>query len=304
MILNAQEPVNDALHALTANFLQHQIQRRKMMQKEYNASHKVVIFEEGNFALMAVPKENRAPTDNLRLVVKIIGIPKPNRHRVQSVYGIIKGLISTSSLNVVAKQLIPDLTRQFLNAPKRIIPLSQAAAEDSNTDRVALSCNCKKKCTKACRCVKNLKKCTQYCHKTELKCGNLPDTVLELTEAHIMPRTDYVGPLKALKRKRTETTALSSKPALKKPIFSRNQPLSATPATIRAKARVGEPHVDAAVEDENQITMSQFEPFKALAHRQAQLAKRRNEQQTQGRDNRSKQLELTCICRRKCLFMQ
>ena len=81
------------------------------MQKKYNASHKVISFKEGDFASMKILIENQVPTDNLRMVVKILGIPRLNRHKVQSVYGIIEGLISTGSLNVVAEQLIPNLER-------------------------------------------------------------------------------------------------------------------------------------------------------------------------------------------------
>ena len=121
---NAREPVNDAVRNLDNQILQHQTHQREKMQKKYNASHKIIIFKENDFASMAIPKENRAPTDNLRMMVKILKIPRQNRHKVQSRYGVIKGLISTGSLNVVPEQLITDLRKEFHNAPKKKVLLS------------------------------------------------------------------------------------------------------------------------------------------------------------------------------------
>ena len=263
--LNAREPANETVRALDAQVLKHQSHQREKMQQKYNASHKVVVFKEGDFASMAIPKENRAPTDNLRMIVKILEIPRYNRHRVQSIHGVIKGLISTSSLNVVIEQLVPDFTKQFQNAPTKVILLSQAAAMESNTDHVSLACNCKKKCTKRCICVKNSRLCSQFCHKSEINCGNLPDAIAELTEAQLVSRTDYTGPLKAPKRKRSATSS-TKKPAAKRATSSRNQPSSAIPLTTRAKAKTGE-HSNINFTLINQTTMSQFAPFAALAHR-------------------------------------
>ena len=84
------------------------------------------------------------------------------------------------------KSGLPSYERDFQDAPEKEILLSRAAAEDSNTDKVALVCNCKKKCTKCYTCVKNSEPYTQYCHKNDINCGNLPDTVIELTEARLV----------------------------------------------------------------------------------------------------------------------
>ena len=256
------------------------------MRKKYNASHKIVVFKEGDFASLVIPKENRVSTDNLQIIVKILEAPHENRYRVQSMYGIIKGLVSITSLNVVTEQHIADLVQQFKNTPKKEILLSQAVAEASNVTRVALSCNCKKKRIKRCVCVKNGKTCTQYCHKSTFNCGNLSDTIIELTEAHLVPRADYDGPVKAPKRKRTATIASTKKPAAKKATSSRNKPSLATPVTTRARAKatskIGESSnlIDPSLDSHNQTTMSQFEPFAALAHRHtsAQAKKRDGEE--------------------------
>ena len=162
---NAREPANDAVRTLEAQVLEHQSHRRDVMQKKYNASHRVVIFKEGDYASMAIPKEDRVPTDNLRMIVKIIKAPHQNRYRVQSRYGIIKGLISITSLNVVTEQHIADLAQQFENASKKEVLLSRAAAQASNTDRIALSCNCKR----SARSVVYVSKIARLVHSTVIR---------------------------------------------------------------------------------------------------------------------------------------
>ena len=99
-------------------------------------------------------------------------------------------------------------------------------------------------------------------------------------EAQLVPRVEAgaIGTKQASKRRRASTTA-SKKPAAKRAASTRNQPSSAIPATTRARARakIGESSIDHAGDD--QLTMSQFEPFAALAHRHTsavkQLAKRK-----------------------------
>ena len=56
--LNAREPVNDATRTLDVRILYHQTHRRELMQKKYNASHKVINFKEGDFASMKILIEN------------------------------------------------------------------------------------------------------------------------------------------------------------------------------------------------------------------------------------------------------
>ena len=254
---NAREPLNESTQILEAQVLQHQTARREGMQKKYDASHKVVVFKEGDFATLAIPKENRVPLDNLRMIVKILEIPRYNRHRLQSQYGILKGQFSTSSLNVLDEQLFPEVGPLFQNAPTTNILLSQAAAKASNAERVALSCNCKKNCTKRCVCVKNGKTCTQYCHKSEIDCGNLPETLLELTEAQLIPRVEVgVTATKQVSKRRRASTIASKKPAAKKAASTRYQPSSAAPATTRAKARARIEDSAANHSGEDQLTMS------------------------------------------------
>ena len=81
------------------------------------------------------------------------------------------------------------------------------------------------------------------------------------------------------------STSKTSKPLTKKAASTRNQPSSATPLTARAKARAREPSIDPAQAAlDKQLTMSQFEPFAALAHRHTSAVK-----QLQAKAKKSKQ---------------
>ena len=116
------------------------------------------------------------------MIIKILKAPRLNRYQVQSIYGIISGLMPTKSMNVVNQQHFPELMPQFNAALITRILLSQATKKGSNSIYVALSCNCKKACTKRYRCVKNQKFYSQYYHKSEIDYGNMPDTIAKLTK--------------------------------------------------------------------------------------------------------------------------
>ena len=139
------------------------------MQKKYNTSHRFVVFKACDFASLAIPKEDRGPIDNLRIAVKILKASHQNRYKVQSRYGIIKWLFCITLLNVVPEQHNAALAQQLRDVPVKEVILSAAATKAFNTNYVALACNCKMVCGKRCRCVKNSKFCSQYCHKSEKK---------------------------------------------------------------------------------------------------------------------------------------
>ena len=46
------------------------------MKKKYNGKFNVVMFEEGDFAMLKIPSGDRTSLDDRRLAIKIIGIPK------------------------------------------------------------------------------------------------------------------------------------------------------------------------------------------------------------------------------------
>ena len=73
---NAREPANNTVQSFDTRIREHQANQRKKIQKKYNASHKIVIFKEGDYATLKILKDNRAPTNNLQLEVKILEVPK------------------------------------------------------------------------------------------------------------------------------------------------------------------------------------------------------------------------------------
>ena len=54
---------------------QHQEHRRQLIKKKHNLFHKIASFVKGDFALLAILKENCAPTDNLCIIVQILEKP-------------------------------------------------------------------------------------------------------------------------------------------------------------------------------------------------------------------------------------
>ena len=50
----------------------------------------------------------------------------------------------------------------------------------SNSDYVALKCNCRKGyISKRCACHKNGKKCNQNCHSDDINCGNVAEQIID-----------------------------------------------------------------------------------------------------------------------------
>ena len=74
-----------------------------------------------------------------------------------------------------------------MNAPTKKLTLHEAALKESNVQRVAVACNCRKGCgTNRCVCHKNAKGYTQYCHPEEYDCGNMEERIIDRTEKPIV----------------------------------------------------------------------------------------------------------------------
>jgi hypothetical protein len=94
------------------------------------------------------------------------------------------------------------------------ITLHAAAAAESTSNRVIVSCNCKAVCTGCCQCKKNQVQFSMYCHADEHDCGNLSPltTRTEIAVVNRTPGTKRAEPAGRLSsrglsaRKRTDTT--------------------------------------------------------------------------------------------------
>ena len=76
-------------------------------------------------------------------------------------------------------------------APSKSISLYVVAGKIATSNKVAVSCNCKKSCTtqSRCKCQKNNIKCSQYCHNARRDCGNI-GPIHEGTEVTVRSRSE------------------------------------------------------------------------------------------------------------------
>lgn len=181
--------------------------REKMIQK-YSKQHTVVIFKAGDLAMLRIPKDDLAPTDNRRIACLILDVPYYNRYKLRMKYGIITHLYPTGQLNTVPEELQAEMKEEILKGSKEELPLHTIALLASTADRVGISCNCKKRCTRTCRCQKNNVACSIYCHAEEdLDCGNLSG-LKERTERALVNKESEKGKKTSLasrKRARAST---------------------------------------------------------------------------------------------------
>lgn len=225
---------------------QHQAKVRGRMALQYSKNHKVRVFKEGDVISLKVPREDRAATDSKRITGIVLRIPHDGKHRIQTKFGILKCLENTRDLNGVPEEDWADWKNTLGGAPTKIITLHGAAAKDSTSTRINVSCSCQKKCTARCRCVKNQLKCTQYCHGDRRDCGAM-GTILEATEESIIERDSLVG-----------QPDLPNRSTITLPKRTRKNTASApkAPPTKRRKVR---PQLQVEDEDDlHQTTLSQY----------------------------------------------
>ena len=102
-------------------------------------------------------------------------MPKFNRYKLSTAHGVLPTLYHTDDLLRVPEAIVKSLTTTFIEDPSIIITLHAAAARNSVTTRVAISCSCRVSCsTNRCSCYKNDVECSVACHTVDdLQCGNL-----------------------------------------------------------------------------------------------------------------------------------
>jgi hypothetical protein len=161
------------IQELTSRVQNHQAGVRKSMAARYNKKFKPAKFSVGELATIRIPRTDRASTDNKRAFVIVKAIKhEPPVHQLQSLFGVLDHWYPTGELNKVPQ--VDEDTRHsaFETAPSKIVTLHYLATQVGNSNRQDLLCSCRGKCGARCRCVKNGKNCTQYCHSASLACGN------------------------------------------------------------------------------------------------------------------------------------
>ncbi len=132
------------------------------MQKKYSRNHNVVTFQPGEIVTIRIAKEDRASTDNHRLICMVKDIPNDRRHLLQTQFSVLDRLYPTWELNVIPEVDQTALRSEFENASSKAITLHVGAAKVGTSNKVAVSCTCKKTCSPKfwCKCQKQKIKCT------------------------------------------------------------------------------------------------------------------------------------------------
>ena len=104
-------------------------------------------------------------------------MPKINQYQLSTAHGVLPTLFHTDDLLRVPGPIADSLitTHTFVEDLSNTITLHAAAARNSITTRVAISCSCRISCsTNRCSCFKNDMECSVACHTVDdLECGNL-----------------------------------------------------------------------------------------------------------------------------------
>ena len=162
------------------------------MTRKYNNHYRVRSFGVGQYVTANISRLDRAATDNKRILCRIVDIAGSKEqvgHKLRCLYGLLKGLHPTSALVAVSTAIQQSQGKSIsINKTGNEITIAHAASRASTSNKVGVSCNCKKECgTQRCKCCKNDPKCSIYCHSTDYDCGNLKP-LTERTEISLMPR--------------------------------------------------------------------------------------------------------------------
>ena len=121
----------------------------------------------------------------------IKSIPHEGRHQIQTKFGIFYRLYPPGELNVIPSVDQDGYRKDFLGAPTKLIILYAVAAKLGTSNKVTVSCNCKKFCIlqSRCKCRKNKVECSQYYHNSLCDCGNAR-SLKTGTDVTIVPRRE------------------------------------------------------------------------------------------------------------------
>ena len=147
------------------------------MTTKYNNYHHVQSFVV-QYVTANTPSLARAATGSKRILhrpVDIAGSKEQPGYKLRCLYGLLYGLHTTYALVAVSTAIQQSQGNSVsMNKTGNENTLAHAASRESTSNKVGVSCNCKKGCgTRRCRCYKNDLKCSVYCHNTDYDCGNL-----------------------------------------------------------------------------------------------------------------------------------
>jgi len=168
---------------------------RTNMAGKYNRHHQVESFAIGQYVTIRIPREDRAATDNKRILCRVVDIAgsdgRPG-YKLRCQYGLLQKMCPTSALASVSAAIQKEKGELIsLSNSGNEITLAHAASKASTSNKAGVSCNCKKSCdTRRCRCFKNSLQCSIYCHNDDYDCGNLKP-LAQRTELSLVPRDSW-----------------------------------------------------------------------------------------------------------------
>jgi hypothetical protein len=154
---------------------------RDCIVRKYSKAHTINQFQNGNVVTIKLPRRTRTSTNNQKVYGRVLAVPRPNRYKLQTEYGVIEQLLLTKEL-----ERVPLSMGIVVNGPNTKVTLSKVALEASTSDRVVVSCKCKGLCnTQHCQCFKEQKNCSIHCHggDDDHDCGFLASMALRTEKA-------------------------------------------------------------------------------------------------------------------------
>ena len=145
------------------------------MVTRYSRRHDIQVFKIGDLVSIAIPRLDRGPLDNRRVLGRIKSVPREDRYEVETVHGVVQTLLPTTELLPVP----PEIQFQLPTGLSKDVSLHYIAAQESATDIVQTSCNCKKLCkSRRCACHNAGLRCSIACHSDDYDCQNLSSVAL------------------------------------------------------------------------------------------------------------------------------
>jgi len=91
------------------------------MVQKYLMRYSPERFQPGDFVTLKIPQEDRASTDNLRIYCRVVKESHPNRHQLQTKYGILATHYPTKKLLRIPENACDTAQNQLHDAPTKLV---------------------------------------------------------------------------------------------------------------------------------------------------------------------------------------
>jgi hypothetical protein len=138
-------------------------------------------FAMGDIVALRFPKGPRTSTDMRRVFGRVVSIPYENHYEIQTQWGIVGRVLPVIELMRVAKSVADEIKVHGPETELSLAEVAEAAEHASIAEGEFIFCKCAGVCdTKRCRCYKEGRKCSVYCHElADQNCGILAGLALQ-----------------------------------------------------------------------------------------------------------------------------